>query len=493
MLVINKEILSSNDINKELHDEEDREERDIDYKEKFFITNNIVDDNINCEMLSCVLTPMILEDSIDSILIDKNFKLIKECKNNLRGFIDRISDNIFPYLNTLEDELINLLNNHYTVKGEPFKVLRMFLELRGSMSKFIDIGYIASNRGRCSVPTNNRDVEDKNIVYTFKNNKLLEIVPDIYGEEAKEEPAEDCITYACCFLLFINIAIVYLALRETFDNIDNKTLKRLIYAVQNKTKLALLTGFKVSCEFILKDIDFREVFLDLKELNPKNPREIGIKCNDEKRVITITIHNNVLVTQALRNEGYRRVWNDYDKSLDNKSTGEIKIMKGSTPNSIKISAYVSGKRTISRLFFTSGNPKENLYLPLLNEEFCVESISNVISFYFRAVLEKCCFKPLKGNDFSIARKLISESSNDNRKNNMVTKLLITYGLYKLPKKDRERMINKVFDKSDKKQKSEIRRGIINLEEMVKGINLDSERKEPALLRVYKLLGMYYGW
>ena len=134
------------------------------------------------------------------------------------------------------------------------------------MSQFIDIGYIASNRRRFSVPTNNRDVEDRNIVYTFRGNKLLEIVPDIYNEpnaeinsETKNELAEDCFTYAYCFLLFINIAIVYSALRETLDNIDNKTLKRLIYAVENKTKLALLTGFKVSCELTFKDIDLDKV------------------------------------------------------------------------------------------------------------------------------------------------------------------------------------------------------------------------------------------
>ena len=351
MLVTNNELLNSNDINKELHgDEEDRKEEDINYKIELFIRNNVVDNNINCEMLSCVLTPKILEDSIPSILIDRDSNLIRECINNLSGFIDRISDNIFPYLNTLEDELVNLLNNHYEVKGKPLNILKLFLELRGVMSQFIDIGFIASNRRRFSVPTNNRDVEDRNIVYTFRGNKLLEIVPDIYNEpnaeinsETKNELAEDCFTYAYCFLLFINIAIVYSALRETLDNIDNKTLKRLIYAVENKTKLALLTGFKVSCELTFKDIDFHEIFLDLKELSPKNPREIGIKCNDEKRVITITIHNNVLVTQALRNEGYRRVWNFYDKSLDNKSTGEIKILEGSTPNSIKISVYITGK------------------------------------------------------------------------------------------------------------------------------------------------------
>ena len=34
MLVTNNELLNSNDINKELHDEEDREERDIDYKKE---------------------------------------------------------------------------------------------------------------------------------------------------------------------------------------------------------------------------------------------------------------------------------------------------------------------------------------------------------------------------------------------------------------------------------------------------------------------------
>ena len=34
MLVTNNELLNSNDINKELRDEEDREERDIDYKKE---------------------------------------------------------------------------------------------------------------------------------------------------------------------------------------------------------------------------------------------------------------------------------------------------------------------------------------------------------------------------------------------------------------------------------------------------------------------------
>ena len=458
------------------------------YKEE--TTNKVIDNasltNSNNHHIRCINTNY---EMISSILyLDNLIRIILRSIPNksLRGsyirvlhsFIAKIKD--YRVTTDVATKYKKILSSIYDTE-----IVNDYISLveQGFLNKTFVLKYAPDNKGRKEVPLNNAD-GSKNLAYSFYSKTFIEIT-------GKSE--DDVINYAIHFFQITMFIILAELLANRLDvPLDNDSVmpsyKLNINAFLNYINLAIVTGLKPMAEF-QTTTNYGELFEELYQLRSK-AKWLNIRIIDRKQTIQITAKNNYFLKDAFRNEGYHKTGIvKYDRKLDTRNYTELRIMRGNTPNTIRFSCYISGMRTISRLLSFDANPEQKIYLSKLHEKGA-DLIGNILSFYFRALLQECKFKfgKVKKSHYTTCIDFITNYKNrTGSKKNIPLKSLVAILLSKNNLEQREELINKYFSKQDTKQKADIRADLAELDSLLLNDN------ECALARLYKNLRRFYGW
>lgn len=431
-------------------------------KKKFFM--NIKSLSEKYIMLSTCLSKHNIEQIIFRSIRDNN--ILDDCNNGLDDWLKNI--NRYRIINI--EEYRQLLSDYNTqFFSYPTAYIDNFINFASSdlIRQIVELSYIASGKGRKTVPLNNADVKNRNFIFTFDSKVFLEHIPD-----ENEIPF-----YANAFWHFLMLIL----LTEYVNSFTDESIKLNLPAFHNFISLNILTGFKMSAEFHT-EVLYEELFEEISQFIPSNKHNLTITVNEEKQTILFRVKNNYILVKAFENEGYRRVKRIFISTLDRKSEGELRIKRGNTPKSIELILYVTGMRTISRILSLDCNPLNKIYLRNFFEKGGT-LIPLIISFYFRAIVQNCSLKFYKSHYTTYNKFIIGYKGE--RNTSLKTAVLIL--LSELPESKRKRLIDKSFKKDDYRVKNEIYKELENLDKSLK------RDKFCATARFHNVLRGYYGW
>lgn len=442
--------------------------------------------NANYEMISSILY---LDNLINIIFASvPNKSLRGSYIRVLHSFIAKIKDYrvTADVVNKYKEELRTILEVDDTeIMNNYAEIVNDYISLveQGFLHKTFILKYAPDNKGRKEVPLNNAD-GSKNLAYSFYGKTFIEIT-------GKSE--DDIIDYAICFFKIT----MFIILSELLANrlnvpIDNDSIvssyKLNIPVFHNYINLAIVTGLTPMAEFQIT-ANYGELFEELCQLENKE-KWLNIRVIDRKQTIQMTAKNNYFLRNAFKKEGYHKNGKaKYDVALDTRNYTEFRISRGDSPDTIRFRCYISGMRSISRILSFNADPEQKIYLLKLYDKGA-DLIGNILSFYFRALLQECKFKSvkLKKSHYTACIKFISNyGSRTGSKKNIPLKSLVTILLSKKNPEQKEELINKYFGKQDTKQKADIRADLAELN------NLLLNDTESALVRLYKELRRFYGW
>ena len=319
----------------------------------------------------------------------------------------------------------------------------------------------------------------KNIIFTFNNERFISLTGITTGWDE----------YATAYRHFFCLVLI-LSLFEQLDiNISN--LRILYFSLNQKVKLAVLSGMKVNCMFGLGG-SYGSLFEELSQLIPSNKREMNIKIDKEHQIMDITIKNSGFLSKAYSaylncpwdekdigrkiplatlNELYTikssdvRVY-DYNDFLDSKDISTIRIMRGNTPDTMVVRVELTGMRIISRLVKVSANATDKVQADRLFESFAVPD-DMIACLLWRIIWRTKQWDnekfPIERSLFNVYSQFIQEYEGSR---NIAKQTAVIILLSQKNDEERERLINKYFDKNASKQKAEIRAGLKKLDEMI---------------------------
>lgn len=415
-------------------------------------------------MLSTCLSRHNIEEILFRSIRDSN--ILTDCINGLDNWLGSINryriTNIKEYRQLLSDYNTQFLNY-------PTAYIDDFISFASSdlIRKIVELSYIASGNGRITVPLNNADVRNRNLIFTFNSKTFLEHISD-----ESEVPF-----YANAFWHFVMLIL----LTEYVNSFTNEAITLYPPAFHNFISLNILTGLKMSAEF-KTEVLYEELFEEISQFIPSNKHNLAITVNEEKQTILFRVKNNFILANAFENEGYKRVKRVFNSTLDRKSEGELRIKRGNTPNSIQFILYITGMRTISRILSLDCTPLSKVYLRNFFEKGGT-FISLIISFYFRAIVQNCSIK-LEKSHYTIYNKFITGYKGER---NTALKTAVIILLSELPENKRKRLIDRYFKKDDYRVKNDIYKDLENLDKSLK------RDKSCATARFHNVLRRYYGW
>lgn len=433
------------------------------YDEKEFLMN-IKSLSEKYIMLSTCLSRHNIEEILFRTIKDSN--ILTACINGLDNWLGSINryriTNIEEYI-----PLLKVYNSQFF--NYPTAYIDNFISFASSdlIRQIVELSYIASGKGRKTVPLNNADVKNRNLIFTFNSKVFLEHISD-----ENEVPF-----YANAFWHFLMLIL----LTEYVNSFTDESIKLNLPAFHNFISLNILTGFKMSAEFHT-EVLYEELFEEISQFIPSNKHNLTITVNEEKQTILFRVKNNYILVKAFENEGYRRVKRIFISTLDRKSEGELRIKRGNTPKSIELILYVTGMRTISRILSLDCNPLNKIYLRNFFEKGGT-LIPLIISFYFRAIVQSCSIK-LEKSHYTIYNKFITGYKGER---NTASKTAVIILLSELPKSKRKRLVDKCFKKDDYRVKNEIYKELENLDKSLK------RDKFCATAKFHNVLRGYYGW
>ena len=432
--------------------------------------------NTNYEMISSVLYLDNLIKIILSSVPDKSLR--RSYVRVLHSFIAKIKD--YRVTIDITNKYKNILCSLYDTEIVNDYIL---LVEQGFLHKVFILKYAPDNKGRRKVPLNNA-VGSKNLAYSFYGKTFVEIT---------EKSEDDVIDYACYFFkitMFIILSeLLANRLNVPLDNVSaTSSFKLNIPAFHNNINLAIVAGLTPMAEFQIT-ANYGEYFEEICQLHSK-ARWLNIRVINKKQTIQMTAKNNYFLRNAFKKEGYHKNKKvKYDVALDTRNNTELRISRGYSPDTIHFRCYISGMRTISRILSFDASPEQKIYLSKLHDKGA-DLIGNILSFYFRALMQECRFKSgkLRKSYYTTCINFISDyGSRTGCKKNLSLKSLVAILLAKKKPEQREELINKYFTEQDSKQKAGIRADLAELD------NLLSNDNKCALARLYKDLRRYYGW
>lgn len=316
--------------------------------------------------------------------------ILNNCNSGLNDWLGSI--NGYKITNIEEyEQLLREYNSQFF--NYPTAYIDNFIKFASSdlIRQIVKLSYIASGRGRKSVPINNANIKNRNLVFTFNSKVFVEHVKD-----EKEIPF-----YANAFWHFVMLIL----LTEYVNSYTNETITLNLSEFHNFISLNILTGMKMSVEFET-DVLYEELFEEISKFIPSNKKNIVITVNDEKQTILFRVKNNFILADAFKNEGYKKVKSEFNKELDRKSESELRVKHGNTPNSIELILYVTGMRTISRILSLDCNPLNKIYLRNFVEKGGF-FISLIISFHFRAIVQNSSLIKFDKSHYTTYSKFIT--------------------------------------------------------------------------------------
>lgn len=416
-------------------------------------------------MLSTCLSRHNIEEILFRTIRDSN--ILTDCINGLDNWLGSIN----RYRITNIEEYRELLTNYNTqFFNYPTAYIDDFINLGSSVliiRQIVELSYIASGNGRKTVPLNNADVRNRNLIFTFNSKKFLEHISD----------ESEVLFYANAFWHFVMLIL----LTEYVNGFTDESITLNLPAFHNYINLNILTGLKMSAEFNT-EVLYEELFEEISQFIPSNKHNLVITVNEEKQTLLFRVKNNFILANAFENEGYKRIKKIFDFMLDRKSEGELRIKRGNTPNSIEFILYITGMRTISRILSLDCNPLSKVYLRNFFEKGGT-FISLIISFYFRAIVQNCSIK-LEKSHYTTYNKFITSYKGER---NTALKTAVTILLSEFPEDKRKRLVDKCFKKDDYRVKNDIYKDVENLDKLSK------RDKYCATARLHNALRRYYGW
>ena len=431
-------------------------------KKEFFMNIKSLSDKYI--MLSTCLSGDNIREILFRSILDIN--ILNNCNHGLDDWLK----NINRYKITNTEEYRQLLSDYNAqFFNYPTEYIDNFISFASSdlIRQIVELSYIASGKGRKTVPLNNADVKNRNLIFTFNSKVFLEHIPD-----ENEVPF-----YANAFWHFIMLIL----LNEYVNSFANESITLYLPAFYNFISLNILTGFKMSAEF-QTEVLYEELFEEISQFIPSNKHNLAITVNEEKQTILFRVKNNFILVKAFEYEGYRRVKRIFVSTLDRKSEGELRIKRGTTPNSIELILYVTGMRTISRILSLDCSPLNKIYLRNFFEKGGT-LIPLIISFYFRTIVQNCSLKFYKSH-YTIYNKFITGYKGER---NTALKTAVLVLLSELPDSKRKRLVDKSFKKDDYRVKNNIYKELENLDKSLK------RDKFCATARFHNVLRRYYGW
>ena len=150
-------------------------------------------------------------------------------------------------------------------------------------------------------------------------------------------------------------------------------------------------------------------------------------------------------------------------------------MRGNTPNAMVVRVELTGLRIISRLVKVSANATDKVQADRLFESFAVPD-DMIACLLWRIIWRTKQWDnekfPIERSFFNVYSKFIKEYEGSR---NIAKQTAVIILLFQKNDEERERLINKYFDKNASRQKAEIRAGLKKLDEMIE--NACKERAE----------------
>ncbi len=417
--------------------------------------------------------------------ITHTFTLIKNeerRKTVSESFRERLShlDDIFMEAALYEEQLQQY--NDVCLNAQRAIVTQFVNDCRtGTITNYFHVQY---NTGKIRTFKNGiseqKKTVGKNIIFTFNNERFISLTGITTGWDE----------YATAYRHFFCLVLILRLFEQIGFDVSN--LGTLYNSLNQKVKLSVLSGMKANCTLLLGG-SYGSLFEELSLLIPANKGEMNIKIDKEHQIMDITIKNSGFLSKAYSayincpwdekdigrkiplatlNELYTikssdvRVY-DYNEYLDRKDISSIRIMRGNTPDTMVVRVELTGMRIISRLVKVSADATDKVQADRLFESFAVPD--DMIACLLWRIIWRT--KQWDSKKFLIQRSFFNVYSQFIREyegsRNIAKQTAVIILLSQKNDEERERLINKYFDKNASRQKAEIRAGLKKLDEMIK--------------------------
>lgn len=361
-----------------------------------------------------------------------------------------------------------------------------------------------------------------NLIFDFdfdSFNKLTGIIEDMYKYET---------AYRHYFMLVYILNIMQES-GINLNELEQDFYRKLFPTLSNNINSTVVTGMEAFTEF---DLGYPYVLLfdELQKLTPESKHKFSYTITPENLSITYKIKEYSIVTRkfakylgnapteddigkvikcALRPKGnYKLKYSDVilinrNKELDTATHSELRIVKGSTLNRMKVFIRLSGQRIINRLLSVNGDVRRNMKTHKLQEYTYMSD--NFVAFTLWIFLNSTAESKNHFKDVKLSRLLphilfiheyveqkqreIFARASKGTPRDIIPNTATVIMLSKLPKIERDVFIKNYFKDTDTKQKTFIRQGI----EKIKHIRNRIRRRRPLVADLVKDLKNGYKW
>ena len=444
-----------------------------------YIEEDDIEGNYNSivEETSCCLS---LGNITHTFTIIKNKEKRKTVSESFKGRLSYLND-IFMEAGLYEQQLQQY--NNKCLNARRAIVTQFVNDCRtGTITDYFTVQH---NTGKIRTFKNGiaeqKKTVGKNIIFTFNNERFISLTGITTGWDE----------YATAYRHFFCLVLILSLFYQIEINVSN--YETLYYRLNQKVKLSVLSGMKVNCTFLLGG-SYGSLFEELSQLTPSNKREMNFKIDKEHQIMDITIKNGLFLSPAHREYNLPLLKEDkerkiplvtsskvytikksdirkynYNDFLDSKDISTIRIMRGNTPDTMVVRVELTGMRIISRLVKVSANATDKVLADRLFESFAVPD-DMIACLLWRIIWRTKQWDnekfPIERSLFNVYSKFIREYEGSR---NIAKQTAVIILLSQKNDEERERLINKYFDKNASKQKAEIRAGLKKLDEMIEKV------------------------
>ncbi len=422
--------------------------------------------NKTCNMNNKIINAMNTDSSYIMLSTTIYRKNLYEAVNNDSLIISRINE----WLNTLNNNAVSLTLNEATENLLLRYAEKFFIRPDGVIEDCLDLLKNPSLLSKVIKLENTVRSGVNNLVFTLDCKNLI----SLYNKP------DDILDYAHVLWNFVVLAVI----SSFYKDIINLNLE-LFY---NFVTLNIATGMRIYAEFEIDGL-YRALYQEIEPILSDNKMAIKIRKNNPKQTMVFTVKNNYILDKAFKEEGYFKTKRKYHEFLDSRSKGELRIMQGKTTKHVRLVAYISGMRTISRLLSLNCNPNQKIYLRSIGSNNTGLATDRILSFYFRTILSNCKGRIVKSEYGTYYKFIKRYKKRTGKKNSVARNTLIAILLSKQPKEKQKELINTDLKKTDKTP-----RIVVNND--LKAINnlLKRDKKSKSTLERFILdLRRFYGW
>jgi len=405
---------------------------------------------------------------------------------------------ILEYADTLHDMWCQLWHD---VSHDTVKIANDFINsvADSSFYTFFEVKYI----GRKRVKGQEGNRFPNNLIFNFNFDIFLALTGN-YEE-----------MYACETVYRHLFMLIYLLELIKNTGVDIYTLYNKIFPVlRNNINSTVLTGMEAFAEFDL-GYSYALLFDELRNLTPESRRMFTYQATPDNMSVTLTIKDYSIATRKFAKylanaptdkdigkvvircgKKYRLKYSDVmhtfeGSELDTTTDSELRIIKGSAPDRMKVIVKLSGQRIINRLFSINGNVTRNLKTHKLDDYIYLAD--NFVAFTLWVFLNstkesKEDFKEVKPSALLPYILYVNEEA-EHRQRGIVPATATAMLLSQMSAKDREGYLKNNFNINATQQRKFIRQSVLK----IKALQRKVKNKEPLVAKLVKELNHVYKW